>query len=166
VQHVHGEAAVTGYVGPILANHLSSAAFFEAVHADSQDAGHNAPQATLAIAPTAHGNLLLGEAAAVVDYYSDHSCLNSPGSISRLALRFLPELLSARIVRAWAAPVAFTADGRPFVGPVNGLDGLLLALAFKSTVVVTPLIGQTIAQLVVNGHSNLDISPFLLSRVQ
>jgi sarcosine oxidase subunit beta len=80
-------------------------------------------------------------------------------------LRFLPVLRSAQILRSWAAPVAFTADDKPFVGPVEGLEGLLLALAFKSTVVITPLIGQTIAQLVTDGHSRLDISPFLLSRI-
>jgi hypothetical protein len=32
-------------------------------------------------------------------------------------------------------------------------------------VIITPLIGQTIAQLASTGQSDLDISPFLLSRV-
>ena len=61
--------------------------------------------------------------------------------------------------------MAFTADGRPFLGPVDGLEGLLLAVAFKSTVIITPLIGQVITQLVTEGRSDLDIRPFLLSRI-
>lgn len=165
IKHVHGEAAVTGYVGNILTNFISSAAFFEAVHYTDEAGRDGCAKAVLAIAPTIHGNLLLGEAADEVAHFGHHICPESPTAITEVALRFLPALQSAQILRSWAAPVAFTADDKPFVGPVAGLDGLLLAVAFKSTVVITPLIGQTIVQLVTEGQSDLDISPFLLSRV-
>ena len=122
-------------------------------------------KATLAIAPTAQGNPLLGEAAAVVDSFSFHTDPAALQAISRPAQRFIPAIKSAQILRTWAAPVAFTADNRPFLGPVADLDGLLLAVAFKSTVIITPLIGQVITQLVTDGRSDLDIRPFLLSRV-
>lgn len=167
VKHVHGEAAVTGYVGPVLTNHLSSAVFFEAVHHDDEaDSQTHQPKAVLAIAPTVHGNLLLGEAAAEVDHFDNGSSPAAPGAISQVALRFLPMLRQVRLVRSWAAPVAFTTDDKPFVGPVTGLAGLLLAVAFKSTVVIAPVIGQAMAQLVMAGRSDLDLSPFLLARVR
>lgn len=162
IQHVHGQAAVTSYVGSLLENVLSSAAFFEDAHADEQDAPVSA---ALAIAPTAHGNLILGEAAEVVDHFRKESSAAGIAAICDVALRFLPDLRSANIVRSWAAPVAFTDDGRPYLGPVPGMEGLLLAVAFKSTVVITPLIGRVITQLVTNGQPELDITPFLLSRV-
>ncbi len=165
VRHVHGEAAVTDYVGPVLTNFLSSAVFFETVHHDDEAKNHQ-PKAVLAIAPTVHGNLLLGEAATEVDHFSNGSSPAAPGAISRVALRFLPVLRQARLVRSWAAPVAFTTDDKPFVGPVAGLAGLLLAVAFKSTVVIAPVIGQAITQLVTTGRSDLDLSPFLLARVK
>ena len=53
-------------------------------------------------------------------------------------LRFLPSIAGLRILRGWAAPVAFTDDGLPLLGPVEGLRGLFMATAFKSTVVITP----------------------------
>ncbi len=165
VKHVHGEAAVTDYVGPVLTNHLSSAVFFEAVHHDDE-ASNQQPKAVLAIAPTLHGSLLLGEAAVEVEHFGYGSSPAAPGAISQLALRFLPVLRQVRLVRSWAAPVAFTMDDKPFVGPVAGLAGLLLAVAFKSTVVIAPVIGQALAQLVTTGRSNLDLSPFLLARVK
>ena len=165
VLHVHGQACATGYVGNLLNNHVASAAFFESIHADQQPAENGGPQATLAIAPTAEGNLLLGEASAVARSFSSHTHPAALKAISQVARRFIPALNSAQILRTWAAPVAFTADNRPFLGPVAGLEGLLLAVAFKSTVIITPLIGQVIAQLVSAGRSDLDISPFLLSRV-
>ena len=163
IKHVHGQAAATGYVGHLLNNYLSSAAFFEAAH---EDADPDAlPKAVMAIAPTAHGNLLLGEAAQVVDHFSSAADPEALRAICRTAQRFIPALREAQILRSWAAPVAFTDDGRPFLGPVDGLQGLLLALAFKSTVIITPLIGQVITQLVLEGRSDLDIRPFLLSRM-
>jgi glycine/D-amino acid oxidase-like deaminating enzyme len=164
VKHVHGQAAVTGYVGNVLTNYISSAAFFESVH-HRDDLANSNPKAVLAIAPTVHGNLLLGEAGEEVAHFDYSVCPDSVLAISELTLRFLPRLRSAQILRSWGVPVAFTTDDKPFVGPVEGLEGLLLALAFKSTVVITPLIGQTIAQLVTEGYSDLDISPFLLSRI-
>ena len=157
---------MTGYVGQVLSNFISSAAFFESVHHDDDPANNSNSKAVLAIAPTVHGNLLLGEAAREVEHFGYGVCFDSPAAISELALRFLPALRSAQILRCWGVPVAFTTDDKPFVGPVAGLDGLLLALAFKSTVVIAPLIGQTIAQLVISGTSDLDVSPFLLSRIK
>jgi glycine/D-amino acid oxidase-like deaminating enzyme len=165
VMHVHGQACVTGYVGNLLNNHMASAAFFESIHADHKPTEDAGPKATLAIAPTAEGNLLLGEASAVARSFSSRTHPAALKAISQVARRFIPALKSAQILRSWAAPVAFTADDRPFIGAVAGLEGLLLAVAFKSTVIITPLIGQTIAQLASTGQSDLDISPFLLSRV-
>lgn len=162
IKHVHGQAAVTSHVGSMLRNVLSSAAFFEDAHAED----HNAPlAAALAIAPTAHGNLILGEASEVVDHFRKESSAAGIAAICDVAMRFLPGLSTANILRSWAAPVAFTEDGRPYLGPVSELEGLLLAVAFKSTVVITPLIGRVITQLVTTGHTELDIAPFLLSRL-
>jgi glycine/D-amino acid oxidase-like deaminating enzyme len=69
-------------------------------------------------------------------------------------------LARLRVLRGWAAPVAFTVDGRPLLGPVDGLRGLILATAFKSTVIVAPLIGSTVAQLACQGRTDLDLTPF------
>ena len=164
INHVHGQAAVTSYVGNLLRNYLSTAAFFEDAHIETDLDQDTLPPAVLAIAPTAHGNLLLGEAAEVVDHYRTESDAAGIMAISKVALRFIPDLQHANILRSWAAPAAFTGDGRPYLGPVTGMDRLLLAVAFKSTVVITPLIGRTITQLVMNGQADWDITPFLLSR--
>ena len=165
IKHVHGQAAVTSHVGTLLQNYLSTAAFFEDAHVETNLGPEATPPAVLAIAPTAHGNLLLGEAAEVVDHFHTESNAAGVMAISKVALRFIPDLRHASIFRSWAAPAAFTMDGRPYFGPVTNLEGLFLAIAFKSTVVITPLIGRTITQLVVDGQAELDITPFLLSRI-
>ena len=74
--------------------------------------------------------------------------------------RFFPTLNRLRALRGWAAPVAYTADGRPYLGPVAGVPGLILATAFKSTVIITPLVSRLVAQLVLTGKTELDLSAF------
>ncbi|MCO6449631.1 MAG: FAD-binding oxidoreductase, partial [Caldilineales bacterium] len=68
-------------------------------------------------------------------------------AIARLSQRYLPMLRDVRILRGWAAPVAFTHNGLHLLGPVDGIGGLILATAFKSTVIVTPLVGSVVAEM-------------------
>lgn len=174
IPHVHGQVLLTEPAPQRLRCHIASAAFFEDMHASpAPDSNmHDAPKgetddapgAVLAVSQTAHGHLLLGEAGTVT---SDTGKASTPGgqaAIAALMPRYFPWMRRLRVLRGWAAPVAFTADGRPFFGPVSGIDGLMLATAFKSTVIVTPLAGQTVAQLVTTGRSDLDLSPFAPDR--
>jgi glycine/D-amino acid oxidase-like deaminating enzyme len=147
--------------------HLSSAAFFESMHDEPANAPAGAvvpAGAVLAVSQTADGHFLLGEAGVITDDLGTHSTAAGQAAIAREVTRFLPSLARLRVLRGWAAPVAFTADGRPFLGPVDGLPGLILATAFKSTVIVAPLIGSTVAQLVCEGRTDLDLTPFSPSR--
>lgn len=156
IQHVHGQALVTETTALRLNNHIASAAFFEEMH--GQAGGTSG--AVLAIAQAAAGNVLLGEAGVVTGDLGSQVTLAGQAAIAAVTGRFFPALRRLRVLRGWAAPVAFTADGLPFLGPVADLPGLILATAFKSTVIVTPLVGRLVAQLVVEGRAELDLSPF------
>ena len=163
IPHVHGQALVTESSDLRLNNHLSSAAFFEAMHTGEGDAsaGESKPApAVLAVSQTADGHFLLGEAGAITDDLGAHATGQGQAAVAREVMRVLPALARLRVLRGWAAPVAFTADGLPFLGPVRDLPGLILATAFKSTVVVTPLVGDAVAQLVCTGRTDLDLTPF------
>ena len=116
--------------------------------------------AVLAISQTAHGNFLLGEAGLVTTDLGSRATPNGQIAIAGLVGKHFPKLRQLRILRGWAAPVAFTRDGLPYFGPVVDVPGLILATAFKSTVIVTPFVGETIAHLVVEGQTDLDLSPF------
>jgi glycine/D-amino acid oxidase-like deaminating enzyme len=163
IPHVHGQALVTERSDLRLRNHLASAAFFESMHDEPADASAGAvvtAGAVLAVSQTADGHFLLGEAGVITDDLGTHSTSAGQAAIAREVTRFLPTLSRLRVLRGWAAPVAFTGDGRPFLGPVDGLPGLILATAFKSTVIVAPLIGSTLAQLVCEGRTDLDLAAF------
>jgi sarcosine oxidase subunit beta len=159
IPHVHGQALVTEAAPHLrLKNHIASAAFFEDVH--GEDDAVSAESAVLAISQTAEGHFLLGEAAKTTAELGSTATPTGQAAIAHLSARHFPALRDLRVLRGWAAPVAFTNDGLPFLGSVDGLDGLILATAFKSTVIVTPLVGRIVTDLVVNNYTNTVITPF------
>ena len=161
-QHVHGQALVTEPSGRgMLNNHLSSAAFFDSMHDGESDAGVDA---VFAVAQTADGHFLLGEAGVITEHLRSDSTLAGQAAIARVALRFLPSIAGLRILRGWAAPVAFTDDGLPLLGPVEGLRGLFMATAFKSTVVITPWVGDLVVEWVSTGRTRFDLTAFAPDR--
>ncbi len=160
IQHVRGQALVTERVNVALRNHIASAAFFEATQVtQNEDGGHNA-QAVLALSQSAHGNFLLGEVAAVTTELDSHAIPSGISAIAAMTSRYFPMLKNARGLRTWVAPVAFTSDGMPYLGPVAGLPGLIVATAFKSTVIVTPLVGELVTQVVLGQPTEIDLTPF------
>jgi glycine/D-amino acid oxidase-like deaminating enzyme len=166
IDFVHGQAFITQAIDRALNNHLASAAFFEDSHEDNSEETGLSESAVLAISQSAHGHLLLGEASFPTEQIGYNVTPGAASAIAHQVTRMFPSFKELSALRSWASPVAYTHDGRPFLGPVEGLSGLFLATAFRSTVIATPLAGKTIAQLVTKGHSDLDISAFSPDRPQ
>jgi len=116
--------------------------------------------ANMAISQSAHGNLLLGESMLETNHFGTNPPSNAIPAITKRVLRYFPSFQKLRILRSWSAAIADTKDGLPLWGKVAGLEGLYLATAFRSTVIVTPLVGETMAQILTTGNSDLDIQAF------
>jgi len=160
VHYVMGQSMVTEPVDFILRNHLSSAAFFE----ESAEVEKGTLIANMAISQSVHGNILIGESM----FESDRFPTSVPGkslpAISSCWVKYFPELARIRILRSWSAPVADVKDGLPMLGPIKNINGLYIATAFRSTVIITPLVGKTLMQLITTGKSELNIDSFLPER--
>jgi glycine/D-amino acid oxidase-like deaminating enzyme len=156
IPFISGQAMVTEPVRRLLRCHIASAAFFEDVH----EAENGTLQAALAISQSPHGHLLLGEAYHPDTSYSRHLSRGSLEASAAVLVRYFSAFRDLRVLRGWGRPVAFTHDGLPYFGPVAAFPGLILATAFRSTVIVTPLAGQIITQLIQNGCSDLDLAHF------
>ncbi|NOX62988.1 MAG: FAD-binding oxidoreductase [Chloroflexi bacterium] len=166
ISHVRGQAIVTERSHLRLQNHVASAAFFEEAQPTLSSSGRiveteaASEKAILAISQTAEGHFLLGEAALVTDRLDSTATIAGQSAIARLVERHFPAVRGLRVLRGWAAPVAYTDDELPFFGPVDGIERLFVAAAFKSTVIVTPLVGETVAQWALDGRTDLDLTPF------
>lgn len=156
---VHGEALITEPLPPIARNAMTTAAFFEATEAaDAQTVGFCLRQRPA-------GNVMLGEAAQVAARLDRATTAPALPAVAGEARRWLPALGRAGVIRAWAIPVAFTADSRPLLGPVDGVSGLLVATALKSTIILTPLMGEIVAGMITGTIQDPRLAEFSPSRI-
>ena len=148
---------VTEPVGDLrLRNIVGSAAYLDMIDGDQIDYEWG----TLAISQTQEGHFLLAQASRPGNDVSSTISYLAPKLIATEVCRYFPMLRDVRVMRGWTAPTTVTDDGCPFFGSIADLSGFILASAFRSSIVNSPLVGETVAQLVVNGCSDLDISHF------
>jgi sarcosine oxidase, subunit beta len=120
----------------------------------------------LAMTQVPNGNLLIAQANRTGEDLNPVISYSAPKAMTILSQRFFPILNQVRVLRSWAAPTTFTEDGCPLVGPVNGVEGLLLAASFRSAVVNSPIAGEIITELITRGRCDvIDISPFSPERL-
>ena len=160
IHYVLGQAFVTEPIEKQLHNHIASASFFE----DSNQAEGKNIMANMAISQSGHGNLLIGESMVETSGFDRQMNQSAIPAIANCTLKYFPKFERLRVFRSWSAPVADVPDGRPLLGPVEGIDGLYLATAFRSTVIVTPYVGKLITQLITLGNCELNLSNFLPER--
>lgn len=121
--------------------------------------------AFLGLRQTTDGNFLISQADRPGE--SLHPAISplAPKAMAIMAGRYFPVLRKIRLLRTWTAPTTYTEDGCPFIGPVPGLEGLVMATAFRSSIINSPIAGEIVAELVVKGRCELiDIRPFALDR--
>ena len=114
---------------------------------------------------TDRGELVMGGA---VDHYTSYSMKSTFPMMEELsagALRMFPFLKNVNILRQWTGICDMTPDYAPIMGPVDGIDGLLLncgwgTYGFKAA----PISGKTMAELIDTGETPEMIRPFALSR--
>lgn len=119
----------------------------------------------LALSQTPSNHFLIAQAdrpGEVLDPSISHA---APKAMAMMAGRYVPALRKARIMRTWTAPTTYTDDGRPLLGPVKNIDGLILAASYRSAIIHAPLSGEIVTQLVSsNKCDSIDISPFTPER--
>ena len=79
------------------------------------------------------------------------------------AARRVPALGDAGIVRGITGVYDMTPDGRPMLGELPGLTGLVLAAGFSGTgFKISPAVGEAVAALVTGNPvaGSVDIGPF------
>ncbi len=87
------------------------------------------------------------------------------GRLLELARRFVPCLKDAVMVAGWAGLRPGTPDGRPYLGPAPGLNGLIAATGhFRNGLTLAPVTADLVAQLITTGRTEQDLTPFAPGR--
>ena len=80
-------------------------------------------------------------------------------------MQMIPCLEGVKILRTWAGTLAMTPDGLPTLGPVNDVDGLLLATGFSGHgFCLGPIAGKLMSECIVDGAPSMSLDDFRLSR--
>lgn len=81
--------------------------------------------------------------------------------LSGAAVRLVPEISVAPFASAWGGLRPGTPDRLPVLGPVEDIEGLLLATGhYRNGVLLAPLTGEVISALALGETPVKDISPF------
>lgn len=155
---IRGEAIITEALPPSISNAMSSASFFE--DADSPDK----TVVAFAMKQRPDGNVMLGEAITTTAQLDRDVAGASAAAIAAEGHRRLPHLNRVSIIRSWGIPVAQTADNCPLLGPVVEAEGLYVAAGLKSTIVLTPVVGEIIADMIVGNAVDPRLEAFSPSR--
>jgi len=84
-----------------------------------------------------------------------------------VAIRFVPTLEQCDMETAWAGLRPGTPDKHPILGPAPGWENVTLAVGHNSVgIILSPITGRTIAEIVTTGHTPEMIRPFSLERFQ
>jgi len=80
-------------------------------------------------------------------------------------LKIVPPFRGLNIIRTWAGTIDFTPDDNFVFGRVDEVEGLILACGFSGHgFALTPIIGQLLSELVVDGATSLPVDAFHLNR--
>ncbi|MEQ8320445.1 MAG: FAD-binding oxidoreductase [Rhodospirillales bacterium] len=78
-----------------------------------------------------------------------------------------PLVRNVRVARCWAGLEGVTPDQLPVIGPSASADGAFHAFGFSAHgFQLGPVVGRVMAELIVDGKSNLPIAPFDVGRFQ
>ncbi len=115
----------------------------------------------LALTQTPDCHFLIAQANRPGEVLNSQISQIAPQTMAIMAGRFFPALRKVRLLRTWTAPTTYTDDGRPLLGPVKNVDGLILAASYRSAVIHSPLSGEIVTQIITTGRCDLiDINPF------
>lgn len=116
----------------------------------------------------ARGNIVFGgglkgpaEADAIRAYVKPDNVLRQ----MRELRRFVPAFGQVQLIRVWSGIEGYTADWQPVMGPSARVPGLHYAFGFNGEgFAISPGVGETMAELIATGRTEIPIAPFAVGR--
>lgn len=81
-----------------------------------------------------------------------------------VAMRVVPRLANARVLRTWTGVGNGTPDDRPFIGAIPNHEGIIVGMFPYEGFTAGPLMGQVLADLVLGNEPSRDLQAFQLTR--
>jgi len=155
-----GQILVTEPAPPTVRHCLLSAGYIAAKFNPSLAASTGG----FAVEQTANGNILIGSTREFAGLDRKTTCEGIHAIADRI-LRVLPVLADLHIIRTFAGLRPYTPDGLPILGPVEGLEGFIMAAGHEGDgITLSPITGEIIAKLITRTALPFSLDPFRLER--
>ena len=118
----------------------------------------------ISIEQTKDGNLLLGSTREFVGF-DKRTTVEGLNEIIIQTSKIMPLLRDLKMIRAFAGLRPYTPDGLPILGPVEKIQGFIMAAGHEGDgIALSPITGELIAQLIVDNRSDIPLDDFRLNR--
>ena len=111
-----------------------------------------------------NGEVLIGYSHEHVGY-DRRTTMDVIQDTASMAMRFIPDLKKANIVRCFSGIRALPEDGLPILGKVPYWENLYIA-AMHSGITLSPLVGTLMTELLNEGDTSIDLHRFCLDRFE
>ena len=116
------------------------------------------------LVPKANGFLFAGSTVEDVGFRNNTTAKGLAG-LRRMAATLVPSLAYSEVSSDWAGLRPGSPDGLPMLGPVPGWEGLSVASGhFRKGILLSPITGRLMAQLLTEGRTEVSLEPFSPSR--
>ena len=106
-------------------------------------------------------------AGATVEDAGFRSCTTGRGlaGLRRMARSIVPSLRHGEVASAWAGLRPGSPDGLPMIGRLPGWENVYVATGhFRNGILLGPITGKLIAQLITTGRTDVPLAPFSAER--
>jgi glycine/D-amino acid oxidase-like deaminating enzyme len=83
----------------------------------------------------------------------------------RVALKVVPRIADVKVIRTWVGTGNGTEDHNPIIDKFPGVDNLYVGMYPYMGFTASPLMGKLLAELILTGKCERDISPFTIERL-
>jgi len=112
------------------------------------------------VIPRASGEHILGSTVEFVGFDKE-VVVETVARLLAQATALAPALREAELAASWACLRPAAADGLPVLGPVPSRPGLVVATGhFRNGILLAPITGKLIAEMVIHGQSSKSLEPF------
>lgn len=163
-----GQVMVTEPVGPFVKGIMLCGRYFAIKHRPDllKDLDDRILRLGLGfgVEQTEDGNLLINNTREWVDFDRKNTLEGIEGVLQN-AVKYLPRLKDIHIIRTFSGLRPYTPDGFPILGPVDGLEGFIMAAGHEGDgVALSPITGKIIAESIFKREISFPLEPFSYKR--
>ena len=156
-----GQILVTEFTKPFMHCSIISAKYIAAKFNPDCAGGEGEG---VSVDQTFSGNVLLGSTREFVGF-DNRTTLEGLRKIANQSSTIISGLRQLNIIRSFAGLRPYTPDGLPILGPVEGIDGFIMAAGHEGDgIALSPVTGELIAQLIIDGRTTVSLNEFRLER--